>query len=623
MDIAKDDFFEQAAKAHAEGRLDEAAVGYEACLTSDPDDAVAMALLGAVRTLQGRAPEGRALLERSVEIDPDNEVAWLQLGLARQSLADHEGCVEAIEQARLRRMPFPESVAPLAHSLSALRRFDTIPDLALEVDASDAGWRDVQLAAVAACLACGRLEEAELRSQVVLSRFPGDSVAVAQLITRCLAEPAPHGIIEHLRRLKREWHDNPSILAAIAEQFGLLGLLEEAESCWTRHIELAPADPTGPYQLARILSTFGRLEEASRSVERSLTLSPRHSDAWLMLSQIKRISAGDPLFDELTRIENELPAYPEREQCNFHFAIAQIRDSNGDHDRAFEHLVRGSALHRKRQPSDVEELLAVERAILSGASPQQWKSIHHPSAGHGPILVVGMPRSGTTLTERILSRHPRVQGVGELTIAPQLINRVGYARVLDEVRLSSDGRVPPAVREFADEYVEAISSLSGPDLRTCDKQPHNYRLLGPLATGISTASIIHCVRDPRDIAVSCYQAYFLEQPWSFDLRDIGRCLRSHHQLMRHWHDCLPDRIITVEYERLVSEPEIEIPKLLERVGLEFDDRCLSPQDDRGAVGTVSFAQVRRRINSNSVGRWRRYERHLEPLLDEIADIIPS
>jgi tetratricopeptide (TPR) repeat protein len=623
MQPAPEDCFEMATTAHAEGRLDEAITRYEECLRNDPDDAVVLSLLGAVHTAQGRAPEGRILLERSVQLDPENEIAWFQLGVARQRLGDHEGAVEAILQARRLRMPFPETAAPLAASLTTLRRFEQVRGLPEEIGPEDAGWRELQIAATEACLGTGRLDEAETRARDVLSRYESDVAAVSQLITRCLLDPVPLKRVERLRRLQQEMPNSVPVISALAEQSGRFGLLEEAERLWGRIVELDPSSPIGPYQQARILAMVGRLDEAVGSVERSLQIAPDYSDAWLMLSQVKRFREGDPWLRELDRIESKLPELAERDRCNLHFAFAHIQDSIGEYDRAFDHLRLGSAIHRRIQPSDIDTLVEVGRRIIEGASPSRWRNLHHEGIGDGPIFVVGMPRSGTTLTERILSRHPRVRGVGELTLAPELINRVGFARVLEQVRELDGSETPPLILEFARAFIEAVSPLHDADSRICDKQPLNYQLLGPIAVGIPNASIVHCVRDPRDIAMSCYQSYFLEQPWSFDLRDIGRCLRIHHDLMLHWHECLSDRIITLEYERLVTEPETEVRRLLKLLNLDFDERCLTPEADRGAVSTVSFAQVRRRINSGSVGKWRRYERHLKPLLDEISDLLPT
>lgn len=622
MDGDQEDPFDLAAAAHAQGRFDEAASGYEACLASDPDDAVVMALLGAIRILQGRAEEGRGLLEQALTLDPDNEVAWLQLGVARQQLADHEGCVEAITQARARRSPFPETVSPLTSSLFVLRRFEAIHDLASELDDSNVGWREAQLSAADADLALGRLGEAERRLRDLLSRNPEDADALARLIARCLAEPTPDGILKHLRSLRAARPDSLRVLATLGEQYGRFGLLDDARRCWQEVVAMDPTGPIGHYEQARVLAVLGKMEESLQCLERVLELRPGDSDAWLMLSQVKRFKAGDPLLNQLEGIEASLAVRPAPERCNLHFAIAQIRDTLGEHDRAFEHLSQGSALHLAAHPSDIDQHVAVARTIVASASPSSWSSMHRPLRPDGPIFVVGMPRSGTTLTERILARHHLVRGVGELTLAADAINDVGLMRILEEVGGSIDGSTPSSIREFARRYLAGVEGTSLEEARICDKQPQNYRFLGPLAVGLANASIVHCVRDPRDIAISCYQAYFREQSWSFDLRDIGRCLRSHEDLMRHWHRSLPGRIVTVRYERLVSEPEREIGLLLDRLGLPFDERCLTPEADAGAVNTASIAQVRRPINTSSVGRWTRYRRHLAPLLEEIDDLLP-
>jgi len=616
-----DDPFDSAAAAHAEGRLDAAAAGYARCLERDPGDAVAMALLGAVRTLQGRAEEGRSLLGCAVELDPANEVAWLQLGIARRQLGDLEGCVDAIDHARALRKPFPETVAPLTGALAILRRFARIADLAAELAATDVGFRETQLAAIDADLDTGRHDDAECRCRRLLEVDPRDPEVLARLVRRSLVEPSHEAILTRLRVLRAEHPGSLLVLSMLGEQCARFGRLEEAAQCWQEVAAADPADLSGRYEQARVLAVLGRIDESTRRLEEVLSSQPDHPDAWLMLSQVKRFTRGDPMLVRLEQVEADLPAQPEQARCHLHFAVANVRDGLGEHDRAFEHLTRGSDLHRALQPSDIGDYIALTRAIVESAPPDWWRALHRPAAPGGPILVVGMPRSGTTLTERILARHPAVRGAGELSLATLVVNRVGMSRILHEIRRSDLGAVPPSIREVAEGYLAGLAAIRAEGRRICDKQPQNYRLLGPLALGMPDASIVHCVRDPRDIAVSFFQAYLIEQPWSFDLRDIGRCIRSHDELMRHWHECLPGRIVTVRYERLVTRPEEEIPRLLGELGLAFDERCLRPEEDAGAVTTASLAQVRRRINADSIGRWRRHERHLAPLLDEIADLL--
>ncbi|MGA1016766.1 MAG: sulfotransferase [Phycisphaerales bacterium] len=623
MTDADGDPFDRAATAHAEGRLDDAERGYEACLDDDPGDAVAMALLGAVRTAQGRPREGCELLDRSLKLDPENEVAWLHLGIARQQLGEHTSAIEALERARVLQTPFPETVPPLLASLAAVRRFEEIFALTDDIRREDFAWRVSRLARADALLEMGRLDEAEEASRELLEIDPNDADAASRLIARCLAEPHPDQSLDRFRRLAEARPNDLRVLSAFAEFAGRIGRLDDAERLWSRVAEVDPETPTGHYEKGRVLAVLGRVEEAVACFERVLELRPGHSDTWLALSFIKTFRSDDPRLVDVDAIETNLAGRPENERCNLHFAIARIRDGLGEHDRAFEHLLEASKLHHRAVPSDIDSHEGVTRTIVAGASSEAWQRLHRRGSDAGPILVVGMPRSGTTLTEQILSRHPDVHGAGELAVAANAVNEIGLARILDEVARCDGSAMPPSIRTVADRYLSTIPRPIAPAGRICDKQPQNYQALGPIAVGIPDATIVHCVRDPRDVAVSCFQAYFGEQPWSFDLRDIGRCLRSHEELMRHWHACFPGRIVTVRYEDLVTSPEIEIPRLLDRVGLEFDERCLHPEESDRAVNTASIAQVRRPINRGSIGRWRRYERHLGPLFEEIRDLIPD
>jgi len=623
MTDAGEDPFDRAATAHAEGRLDDAARGYEACLADDPGDAVAMALLGAVRTAQGRPGDGCELIDRSLKLDPENEVAWLHLGIARQQLGEHQSAIEALERARDLQTPFPETVPPLLSSLAATRRFEEIRSMTERVGRDEIGWRVSRLARADACLELGRLDDAEEAAWDLLDVDPNDADAASRLIARCLAEPHLDQSLDRFQRLAEARPNDLRVLSAFAEFAGRIGRLDDAERLWSRVAEVDPETPTGHYEKGRVLAVLGRVEEAVACFERVLELRPGHSDTWLALSFIKTFRSDDPRLADVDAIETNLAGRPEIERCNLHFAIARIRDGLGEHDRGFEHLLEASELHRRALPSNIESFEGVTRTIVAGASPEAWRRLHRRGSDRGPILVVGMPRSGTTLTEQILARHPDVHGAGELAVAANAVNAIGLGRILDEVRRSDGDVLPESLRTFAEAYLSGIPDPPAPARRICDKQPQNYQSIGPIAVGISEATIVHCARDPRDVAVSCFQAYFGEQPWSFDLRDIGRCLRTHDELMRHWHRCFPGRIVTVRYEDLVTSPEMEISRLLEHVGLDFDERCLHPERSDQAVNTASIAQVRRPINRASIGRWRRYEQHLGPLLEEIRDLIPD
>jgi len=605
-----DDPFDSAAAAHAEGRLDAAAAGYARCLERDPRDSVAMGLLGAVRVAQGSPVEGERLLRAATELDPADEVAWLNLGIALLALGRPEEALRSIETARAIRPNSAESSVPLAEALLAVGRAEESLRACNEVAADQPEWR-------ASRFSLGRRAEAAQVLRGLLARGSDREAAIA--LRGLLAEdPTPPARLESLRLDAALRPDDPAASAALAVALGEAGLLEECAERWSLIAAARPEEKEPHFQLGRVLAVTGRREQAVEAIRRAIAISPRDADAWLILSMIHRYRGDDGLAPLLRAMETDLPSRTPRERRSLHYALAKMHQDLGEHDEAFRHFAAGAALMREVAPSNLAAEERLMRLMQDVVPLERWRvPSADPSRGERCILVVGMPRSGTTLVEQVLASHPMVHGAGELRAAPDAANAV----VLERILAAAAGSAPAdALRAFGEEYLRRIPTPAPPRTLVCDKQPQNFRLLGPLAAALPGARIVHVRRDPRDVGLSCFEAMFAEQGWSFDLREIARYLRSYRDLMAHWDRCLGDRIVTVRYEALASDPGAEIPRLLAALGLSFDERCLRPHESPRAVNTASIDQVRRPISAASVGRWRRYERHLAPMLEELGDV---
>ncbi|MBT8143147.1 MAG: sulfotransferase, partial [Gammaproteobacteria bacterium] len=227
------------------------------------------------------------------------------------------------------------------------------------------------------------------------------------------------------------------------------------------------------------------------------------------------------------------------------------------------------------------------------------------------LFIVGMPRSGTSLLETMLSRHPDIHACGELALLGQLLGDVGFP---DAGLSDSD------FARLAEQYCTGVAAPPGARWMT-DKMPLNFQYVGAISHMLPDAHIIHCERDPRDTMLSCYFQNFLDPAldFSFDLDDLSHYYRNYQRLMRHWHDNFPAHISSLKYEDLVEDPGFVMQPLLERLGLPWDDHVLQPQDSGRYVGTASHAQVREPIHRRSVGRFARYR----PFLDERAEIFDA
>ena len=240
-----------------------------------------------------------------------------------------------------------------------------------------------------------------------------------------------------------------------------------------------------------------------------------------------------------------------------------------------------------------------------------------------PVLVIGMPRSGTTLIEQILASHPAVHGAGELSEFDQLAKQMCDARG-ETFRLPEGARglKPGDLLKLGESYVARLQRLATGAERVTDKMPANFLYAGLIHLALPRARIIHVLREPRDTCLSCYSKLFTEeQNFTYDLAELGRYYRKYAELMAHWRDVLPEgRMLEIRYEDVIADLEGSARQLIEHCGLDWDPRCIAFHKSQRPVRTASAAQVRRPIYRTSLGRWRAYEPHLAPLLAELGDL---
>jgi hypothetical protein len=303
------------------------------------------------------------------------------------------------------------------------------------------------------------------------------------------------------------------------------------------------------------------------------------------------------------------------EAYRLHFAAGKILDSLKRHNEAIEEFKLGKEV--KGHDFDVDTYRRWVDATINMFSAEFIKE--HAGVGDPsevPVFIVGMPRSGTTLTEQICASHPDVYGAGELIDMKRLTRSIGSTnvslfRALDPENLPKVGA----------QYLSRLRLHSPDALRIVDKMPHNFELLGFVALLFPNARIIHCRRDAIDTCLSCFMTDFNEwHAYSADLHKLGLYYREYDRLMRHWNTVLPGRVYESRYEDLIAEPETEFRKLIEHLGLPWDDACLQFYNQNRTVNTPSQLQVRQPIYKSSVKRWKNYEGSIQPLIDGLGDL---
>jgi tetratricopeptide (TPR) repeat protein len=411
----------------------------------------------------------------------------------------------------------------------------------------------------------------------------------------------------------------PALDARTLDTLGLVFTRANAHARATALYEgattLASHDPGYRYNFAKSLVFLGRLDDAERELETCLRLAPEYWDVHLTLSQLRKQSSAS---NHLPRLLALLPKSTQNPaaRMNLHLALAKEYEDLADYARAFEHLEAGKSAgggRRHYSPRQDEELF--EKLIQASPEPQP-ASAGCPSAE--PIFVLGMPRSGTTLIERIISSHPDVHAAGELQNFPLALKRASGSRtphLLDADTIERARQVD--WQRLGEDYLASTRHDTGHKPRFIDKLPHNFLYMGAIANALPNAKIICLRRDPMDTCLSNFRQLFAadspNHDYSYDLLDTGRYYILFDRLMAHWKKQFPGRFLEVDYEALVKSQEAGSRQLLEFCGMPWHDACLHFENNPAPATTASAVQVREPIYRSAVQRWKQYETQLADL----------
>ncbi|MEP0521195.1 MAG: sulfotransferase [Hyphomicrobiales bacterium] len=414
------------------------------------------------------------------------------------------------------------------------------------------------------------------------------------------------------------------VLNAMGSNLQALERHDEALEAFSKARKLHPKSAMAHFKEGQQLQTLGDFKGARTFFEKAVELDPNLVEAHSKLAGM----ATQP--NELEEAIGKLKALaakhsvPPLGRANALFAAARVSQKQKQHSEAFDYYRQANNQLREKVNFNRDSLTNyVDESIRvftsNAVDAQRDAALEAP----GPIFIVGMPRSGTTLVEQILSSHPLVCAGGEEQKMSGLVNAL-VRETSGEVRYPHDlERIAPAGLKTVGEHYLAHMDRRFPDAtRFTDKNPFNFFHVGLLSILFPNATIIHCQRDARDTCLSCYFQHFAEaktMDFTTDLEDLGHFYNNYKRIMNHWDSVLPDRVVNVAYEDMVSDQESMSRMLIGRIGLDWDDACLKFNENERGVLTASQWQVRQPIYKTSLQRWRRYEAELAPLIQVLNE----
>lgn len=615
-----DDLVLEGLAHHQVGRLTEAKACYAQALAKAPGHADALNLSGAVAFALGDHAAAIRLIGRSVEARPEFLDAYLNLAEVFEAVGRQDEAVDICREALRLAPDFAEGHARLARLFSrGSNPGRALPHsrvaLALDPDSSEA-----LAAAGLAFRRTKRFAEAEQHFTRALALAPQEVsiLADAAALLNELDRPAEAETL--YRRALDVEPQALNVLMALGEILEREGAIADALAIYDRALEVNPKSASILVRRGACLRDEGDFPGAEAACRQALALDRDHTPASLVLMRINRLEGAPTEIKRLTRLATDL-RQPTTNRVQAGFVLGDLADRSGDPDTAFGHYASVNKLyreHRTRNGQVFDREALQSQVEVAGARIPEY--VNNTGAwGHStdqPVFVVGMPRSGTTLVEQICASHSQVFGAGELW----------SIRTIDAALTVHNGLQTPLkdwdaghARMLADRHAAQLERLGRGARRVIDKAPLNLLRLGLISALFPNARVIWCRRDPRDIVVSNHTLFFDHGNLaSTDLADAAFEVGQVQRLGDRWAHGLPLPILQVSYEDLVADLEINVRRIIDFLGLPWEPTCLDFKNAPRHVSTPSSWQVRQPIYSSSVGRWRRYEKHLGPMLAELA-----
>ncbi len=642
----------RAMQQHQAGRLNEAEQGYRSILSNYPDHPQANYYLGVIALQTGNHEDAEKFLTHVLSRDPNNADARNNLGVSLMLQGKAEAAADSFNKA----LAINPTLADAHNNLGKIFRDAGQPQQAIEhyrtALASNPNLLEARRNMGIALRETGNMEQSIAVLQQTVGLRPDDAIAWLQLGVSLKERGLPEKAAD---AFKRAIELRPNLLDSYIELGNLFYQQQElakAESRYQQALALKPdfakahnnlalvfhereefqqaishlrqaiaIDPDyaeAANHLGTILIHTGEKEEGISYLRRAIALKPDYAVAHRHLANACRHSERDA---DVTAMEELYTADQATKEQKMHlaFGLGKVYEELGEYQKAFEYLDTGNRLKRGTFNYSIANEQQVFDAIKQAFSSPTTDQNSGGNPDDTPIFVLGMPRSGTSLTEQILASHPQVIGAGELRDLWEVACDICNTRVPSELPGCIANADQEKIRRLGTAYIGRVRRFSDSARHIVDKMPHNFLFIGIIRRALPNAKIIHCERDPVDNCLSIFKNFFVaEHGYAYDLKELGEYYLLYQDLMRFWHQRYPDAIHRLSYESMVSDQENTTRALLEYCNLEWDDACLQFHKTTRGVKTASASQVRRPIYKESVQLWEKYERELEPLLQTLG-----
>ena len=595
------------------GRLDEAEASYTKAIALKPDSAEAHSNLGITLQELGRLDESEASCRQAIALKPNSAEAHSNLGNTLQELGRLDESEASYTQAIVLKPDYVEAHSNLGNTLQELGKLDESEASYRQAIALKPDYVEAHSNLGNTLQELGKLDESEASYTQAIALKPDYAEAHSNLggtllkLGRLGEAEASYRQAIALKPDSAEAHSN------LGGTLLKLGRLDEAEASCRQAIALKPDFAEAHSNLGGTLQELGRLDEAEANYTQAIALKPDFAEAHRILTSMKIFDAQDEQYSKMQELYLD-KNISEEQRCHINFGLAKACEDLGDFEQAFAHYSEGNLLRKKLLNYDINQDVELFKQIKFNYPRIEKNSLESDKLSKNlmPIFIVGMPRSGTTLVEQIISSHLQVTGAGELSFATQFGALI--ARGLSDANNES-------LLNFRGEYLKKLQNVSNGSFIVTDKMPQNFLYIGLLAAVFPEAKIVHVKRKHAAVCWANYKQYFTSKSigYCYELCDILTYHKLYENLMEFWGKRLSNRIYNIDYELLTVNQESETRQLIEYLGLVWDENCLLPQNNMRSVATASNLQVRQKVYQGSSEQWKKYELYLNGAFDYLDD----